>query len=321
MRRTTMNRTVGGAAAAAGLLAMASAAAAQNFAVASQGCWGDLRSEAFYLDGGCTNTFLNNSGQQQWSGWGEIGGVPRVYLDARHIIDGCCNRQFFPQIRSYYNLVDLEITGSGGAMITAQCTVDVFAFHDLWYECDNCPPDGPATPDPPTSSMQVIFGHTGGDDVVLNAPTTGWHSLTWTGVFNTAQPSLTWNVDVQGAMNMTITTGTQQVSLGELYAVALLGPVNADGTIGPVFTFPDCPTCSANAPSINLIDNYIHPMPGTCIADVDNDEDTDLSDFSQFATNFGRTDLLPGTGGDLDYDGDCDLSDFARFASNFGCVG
>ena len=59
--------------------------------------------------------------------------------------------------------------------------------------------------------------------------------------------------------------------------------------------------------------------PPVCIGDLDGDGDTDVLDFGEFASDFGRIDLAPGTGGDMDNDGDCDVFDFGLWSSDFGC--
>ena len=61
------------------------------------------------------------------------------------------------------------------------------------------------------------------------------------------------------------------------------------------------------------------PPPCLCVADLDDDCDTDVFDFAVFAPNFGATGLTPNTGGDFDGDGDVDVFDFAVFAPGFGC--
>ena len=59
--------------------------------------------------------------------------------------------------------------------------------------------------------------------------------------------------------------------------------------------------------------------PQPCIADTDNDLDTDVFDFATFISNFGRCDVTHFTLGDLDGDADVDVFDFGIFAADFGC--
>jgi len=318
-----MGKATGLAMAAGCVMAMGGAAMGQNFVVDSatndgQGCWGDTKTEAFELSGNCSASFPGNSGSLSASGSGEIGGVPRFSMDAHWDQSGCCSRSFRPRIRSYYNLNDLVISGGSG-IVAAECTLDLYAYHDLQWDCSNCddPPPSPAVPT--LTYFRAIFGGTGGNDVVLNAPTNGWHSLTWSASFNASHPAATWNVAIEARFNMDTPIGPDQTSSAVAHAVALLGPVNPDGSIGPVFTFPDCPTCTANAPSIGLVNNYIFPPPGTCVGDLDGDGATTVLDFGDLTANFGQTGLVPGTNGDLDYDGDCDVLDFGMWAGDFGC--
>lgn len=304
--------------AAGGVLAVCGGTMGQTFIVSSatndgQACWGDTRSEAFALGGGCSNTFPGNSGTWSASGSGETGGVLRFSMDASFDFTPCCSRSFRPRIRSLYAINDLVISGGSG-IVAAECTLDLYAFHDLSYDCSNCQDPVPAPDVPTLSHFRAIFGQTGSDDVVLNSPTNGWHQRTWTGQFNTFFPSRTWNVEIEAEFNLSTDGGNDQVSTVAAAALALLGPVNADGSIGPVFTFPDCPTCTADAPSIGLVDNYLVPA---IVGDIDGDDDTDVFDFNEFAFNFGSQ-VFPGTGGDLDYDGDVDVFDFNLFAVNFG---
>ncbi|MEO1129683.1 MAG: S8 family serine peptidase [Planctomycetota bacterium] len=65
--------------------------------------------------------------------------------------------------------------------------------------------------------------------------------------------------------------------------------------------------------------------PPACPGDVDGDNDTDLADFTDLASNFGATGLPFGSGqsrslGDLDDDGDVDLQDFTLLSQDFGCT-
>lgn len=76
---------------------------------------------------------------------------------------------------------------------------------------------------------------------------------------------------------------------------------------------------SSEADGVGVLFGNITFTPPSCIGDIDGDGDTDVFDFGYFATNFGRTDLAPGTGGDLDGDGDVDVFDFALFGPDFGC--
>jgi hypothetical protein len=315
MQRKLKSERTFGLAATVGLLAGGAAASGQTFTVGANNCWGETRTEAFATDGSCHASFPGNSGSQSNAGAGSTGGILRISMNASHDNNGCCSRSYFPNVRSLYSINDLVISGGGGAIVTAQCTLDMYAFHALSHDC-NC---GEFSPDlPGLSYFRAIFGATNSDDVVLNTPTNGWHSLTWTGQINTFFPTSFWNVKLEAELDLGI-VGRDQRSDGSARAIALLGPVNPDGSIGPVFTFPDCPGCTANAASINLIDNYIYPPVGTCVADIDGDNDTDLGDFTILAANFGATSLFPGSDGDLDYDQDCDLADFTRLASNFGC--
>lgn len=58
--------------------------------------------------------------------------------------------------------------------------------------------------------------------------------------------------------------------------------------------------------------------PPDCVGDLDGDEDTDVLDFTIFATYFG-TSVAPNTNGDMNGDGFVDVTDFSAFSSNFGC--
>lgn len=56
-----------------------------------------------------------------------------------------------------------------------------------------------------------------------------------------------------------------------------------------------------------------------CAGDVDGDNDTDIYDFGDFATNFGLTSGATRTQGDLDGSGSVNVFDFSILVSDFGC--
>jgi hypothetical protein len=280
-------------------------------------CWGDVSSSPLEIDGECPDN--SGPGGTGWNLWGSAkstGPELGFSIGASHTLAGCCIKPFSVTLVTEYNQVsDLKITGSQAGPVTAQCNVSFYAVADLWYDCGGCPPGMPSFPE--VVSFAADVASTAEDRIVIHKTTDGWHHATWTGTFNLNQ-SRAWSANVSARIDLS-KAGTEQESYASAHAILLMGPVNSDGSVGPVFTFPDCPTCTANAPSIGLVNNYFVPPPGTCVADVDSDGITDVFDFAEFAANFGRTDLIPGTGGDMDYDGDCDVLDFGVIAGDFGC--
>ena len=61
-------------------------------------------------------------------------------------------------------------------------------------------------------------------------------------------------------------------------------------------------------------------VPPGCIGDLDNDNDTDVLDFSELASNFGSGPGATRNQGDFNGDGWVDVLDFGLFAGDFGCV-
>ena len=61
------------------------------------------------------------------------------------------------------------------------------------------------------------------------------------------------------------------------------------------------------------------PAAHACVADLDADGGTLLSDLALFAAAFGQN-VAPGSGADFDGDGVVALGDFGVFAADFGCV-
>jgi 1,4-alpha-glucan branching enzyme len=66
---------------------------------------------------------------------------------------------------------------------------------------------------------------------------------------------------------------------------------------------------------------FIEGTVELCIADIDIDRQTALSDFSILAQNFGTQSGAAHADGDLDGDGAVSLSDFSLMAGDFGCQG
>lgn len=325
MERTHRSTTANLAVAMGVVLAAGAPAFAQSYRVqasylrffpATQ-CWGGSSGVPFEVEGECPDN--SGPGGTGWnlSGTGTSSGPELGFsISASHTLGGCCIKPFSVSIDTKYDQVsDLVITGSQAGPVTAQCNVSFYAVANLWYDCGGCPPLEPSVPE--VVEFYADVASTAGDRINIHKTTNGWHHRTWTGTFNLNQ-SRAWSAGITATIDLS-KAGVEQQSYASAHAILLMGPVNADGSVGPVFTFPDCPTCTANAPSIGLVNNYFVPAPGTCVADVDGDGATDVFDFAEFAANFGRTDLVPGTGGDMDYDGDCDVLDFGAFAADFGC--
>ncbi|MEO1130652.1 MAG: alpha amylase C-terminal domain-containing protein [Planctomycetota bacterium] len=66
---------------------------------------------------------------------------------------------------------------------------------------------------------------------------------------------------------------------------------------------------------------FIEGTVELCIADIDIDRQTALSDFSILAQNFGTQSGAAHADGDLDGDGAVSLGDFSLMAGDFGCQG
>lgn len=58
----------------------------------------------------------------------------------------------------------------------------------------------------------------------------------------------------------------------------------------------------------------------SCVGDVDNDGDVDLSDLAQLLANCGTTNGATPADGDVDCDGDVDLSNLAALLSEYGSM-
>ena len=76
-------------------------------------------------------------------------------------------------------------------------------------------------------------------------------------------------------------------------------------------------TGSAEGPALSL--TLLATVEVLCVADIDGDGSTLLSDFAIFSGNFGST-VPPNTGGDYNGDGDVALADFGVLAADFGCT-
>ena len=321
--------------AAAGSLALASSGLAQNFIV---GGWDGNGNECGTGASGPppgpglpqeAAFSCNVPGPESFtmSGWASAGGVLEFEFEVENGIScgGCFSR---PGARAHADTIGILVTADGqSGPVAAELTLGLFALADLSYTCGSyCETFAPFVP-----SVDEFFATVegGGDVAYADGSSGGWHSDTWRGTLQIgSETQISVRMECQVDLDITTNGGTDQVSFADVRGLTVLGPVNPDGSVappnengafGPVFTFPDCPTCKANAPEIGLIDNYIYPPPGTCIGDLDGDNDTDVLDFGEFAASFGSTGLFPGANGDMDYDGDCDVLDFGAWAADFGC--
>jgi hypothetical protein len=327
--------------AATGSLALAPTGLAQNFLVTG---WWNRAANIPCGDGGAAGpppapgvpleaTFSCSGGNfpetSAMSGRASAGGSLEFDFFVRNGIScgGCDSR---PGARAHTNTIGIQISADGQTGdVTASLDVALFSRVDFSVECGNCDQsdDWPYIPSiDKFETIVKIAGNTG----FIDGAAGGWNTRTVTATLPIgATTPMDVQMDCQVVVGITTNGGIDQTTRASVRGLTLLGPLNTDpaggsvGAFGPVFSFPDCPTCTADAPEINLHDNFIYP-PGTapgslCPWDVNGDGSTDVFDFSELAADFGRDDLFPGDGGDTDYDGDCDVFDFAALASDFGC--
>ncbi|MHC5006204.1 MAG: hypothetical protein ACYTGF_02480 [Planctomycetota bacterium] len=104
-----------------------------------------------------------------------------------------------------------------------------------------------------------------------------------------------------------------QTTQVDLESILRLGPLNPDGSIGPVFVLP--PGITANAPSIGLVNNYFQAAASPCPGDLDGSGDVGVTDFLALLAVWGTD---PGGPPDFDGDGDVGITDFLLLLANWG---
>lgn len=249
---------------------------------------------------------------------GSAGAFLHVYIEATNYSCGCCSWPYHPRGFSSFSVNDLVISATGQTgTVALQFTVTLQGGWDGAVSCSDCVQNGWTPDEPSLAQMQVATGIGNPPAFVSLAPSGGSGSAVWTGTRQIGATGPNWDAELFVSPDLSHGRPCQSSSA---WAEALVsfGPLNPDGSIGPIFTFPDCPTCTANAPSIGLVNNYFLAPPSLCPGDVNGDGLTNVLDFNILAGNFGSS-VPPNTQGDLNGDGTVSAPDFNVLAGDFGC--
>jgi len=289
-----------------------------------QSCWSDSGpSPIAGASGSCQQTGAGLLFGRT-AGSGSSGRLPSFSLSGRWRPAGA-GINYQPYMRTRFEVPVTFSAPPGNNEVSVELSLRMFAARSFTTTCDDCQPGDVIEP-PDVLGMSAFSRLEANPTIEASVGAQGPVPEGWTqappasGIVNIEVPR-TWTVQADARLDLSVFGAIPQTSFGTADALLLLGQATGDGSIGPVFTFSyldgtPCDDCTADAPSIGLVDNFLVP-PG-CPGDVTGDGVTDVFDFNEVVGAFGQQ-VVPGRDGDLTFDGVVNVFDFNRVVGDFGC--